>query len=61
MKKALSWITVLAGIWLIIAPWVLTFTESPQAMWNSIVLGIIVGVIGLVEALGGGKQETPTV
>ncbi len=63
MNKTLNWLLVLVGIWLIIAPWVLNFSDNPGAMWNSIIFGVIVGVINLVGALGGGKKEKeePTV
>jgi len=60
MNKTLNWLLVLVGIWLIIAPWVLNFSDNPGAMWNSIIFGVIVGVINLVGALGG-KKEGPAV
>jgi len=43
-----SGINVLAGIWLIISPWVLSFGGHPTAVWNSVILGILV----LLFALG---------
>jgi hypothetical protein len=43
-----SGINVLAGIWLIISPWVLSFGGHPTAVWNSVILGIVV----LLFALG---------
>ena len=54
--KALNWVLVLAGIWLIISPWVLGYNTVTGAMGNNVVLGVIVGVIGLVQALGGKKE-----
>ncbi len=54
--KALNWILVLAGIWLIISPWVLGYNSVTGPMANSVILGVIVGVIGLVQALGGKKE-----
>jgi len=45
-----SWWNVLFGIWLIIAPWVLGFAYLSTATTNSVVLGIIVGILGLVAA-----------
>ncbi len=63
--KILNWISVLVGIWLIISPWVLNFQGMPNATWNSVIFGIIVGIIGLIQSLGGssGKKEesSPTV
>lgn len=46
MKNYL-WIFVLAGIWLIIAPFILGYSTLPQALWNDIILGIIVAVVGI--------------
>ena len=54
--KALNWVLVLAGIWLIISPWVLGYSSLTGAMGNSVILGVIVGVIGLVQALAGKKE-----
>lgn len=54
----LSWINFLLGIWLIIAPFVLGFSESVAATRNSVVLGILVGVFGLWGAIGE-QRQTP--
>ena len=47
----LSGLNVLAGIWLIIAPWVLGYT-SADPRWNDVVFGAIVGVLALVRVGG---------
>ncbi len=47
--KVLSWITVVLGVWLIIAPFVITFPNT-IAMWNSIVVGVIVLVLSWIRA-----------
>lgn len=57
MSKTLSWIEVLSGIWLIIAPWVLGFSAVAGATWDSVVLGLIVSIVGLIGAFG--KKEGP--
>jgi uncharacterized membrane protein len=52
----LSGLNVLAGIWLIIAPWVLGYSgRDPR--WNDVVFGIIVGVIALIRAFGAYREE----
>ncbi|MCD6085961.1 SPW repeat protein [bacterium] len=58
MNKTLSWIEVLAGIWLIISPWVLQFSAEAGATYNSVILGLIVGIIGLVAVFGKGGAKT---
>lgn len=46
----ISGLNVLAGIWLIIAPFVLLY-ENSTARINDIVLGIVIGVFALIRAL----------
>ncbi len=47
--KVLSWITVVLGVWLIIAPFIIT-VPSMVAMWNSIIVGVIVLVLSWIRA-----------
>ncbi len=47
----LSWLNVLAGIWLVIAPWVLAYqTTAPKV--NDVVVGVVVAVTALLVATG---------
>jgi hypothetical protein len=46
-----SGLNVLAGIWLIISPWVLGYTHA-DATWNPVVFGAIVGFFALVRTAG---------
>ena len=48
--QPLSWVNFILGIWLIIAPFALAFAAG-SAMGNSVVLGILVAIFGLVAAL----------
>ena len=47
----LSWINALLGIWMIISPWVYGYasTNTPR-MWNSVIFGIIVLILGVWSA-----------
>ena len=47
----LSWINVLIGIWLIIAPFVLGYNTFTVALWNSIIVGVIVAAFGAWSVL----------
>lgn len=38
-----AWLSVILGIWLILAPFLLNFTGA--ARWNSLVVGIIVAIV----------------
>ncbi|HEX5506529.1 MAG TPA: SPW repeat protein [Thermomicrobiales bacterium] len=46
--RAASGLNVLAGIWLIVAPWVLGYTSS-EAHWNEVIFGIVVGILALIR------------
>jgi len=45
-----SGLNILAGLWLIISPWVLGFAGMQSAMWNDVILGIAVAGIGALRA-----------
>jgi hypothetical protein len=47
----LSWLSALLGLWLIVSPFILGFTGLTTAFWNNIILGIIVAVLGVWNAL----------
>lgn len=51
-----SGLNVLAGIWLIISPFVLGYTGA-DATWNPIVFGAIVGLFALARAGGAYRAE----
>jgi hypothetical protein len=54
--ETLSGLNVIAGIWLIIAPWVLGYSgRDPR--WNDVVFGAIVGVLALIR-ISGAYRET---
>jgi hypothetical protein len=60
LSGATPWASVfnaLVGAWLIISPWVFSFVGQGW-MWNSIVLGIIVLVLGAWSALAGFTSTT---
>jgi hypothetical protein len=42
-----EWITLMIGLWLIIAPFALHFTDQRVAMWNQTIVGVVVGVVAL--------------
>lgn len=44
-----SGLDVLAGIWLLISPFVLAFGNAGAAMANNVVLGIVIGIIALIR------------
>lgn len=50
-----SGLNVLAGVWLIISPWIVGY-EDADALWNPIAFGAIVTTLGLARAAGAFRQ-----
>lgn len=47
----LSWINAVLGLWVLLSPWILGFSEFDVATGNNIILGIIVIVLASWSAL----------
>jgi hypothetical protein len=58
----LSWLNLVLGAWLFVSPWVLAFTGDSAALWNNVIMGAIVFVLGGWSALAApsGKGSVPT-
>lgn len=39
-----EWTNLLVGLWLVIAPFSLHFTDQQGAMWNQIIVGVLVSI-----------------
>jgi hypothetical protein len=46
-----SGVDALVGIWLIVAPWVLGFSDVPSAMWTDISVGTTIMLVALLRIL----------
>ena len=55
-EKLASGLNVLAGLWLIISPWVL-HDQTQQAYTNNVILGIVIAVLAAIRA-GGAYRAT---
>jgi hypothetical protein len=40
-----EWANLVLGLWLVASPWVLGFTANVNAMWTSVVLGLLVAAV----------------
>jgi uncharacterized membrane protein HdeD (DUF308 family) len=54
---ATEWLTVLFGVLLFVAPWVLTYTERVGASWTSWVVGVIAVLLGGSVILTGNRMH----
>lgn len=54
-----EWINVVAGLWVLISPFVLGFVGSAAAMWTSVIIGAAVALLAAVELwmLGGHQHQ----
>jgi hypothetical protein len=46
-----EWVSVALGAWLLVSPWLLGFAATSTALWNQLVVGLIVGALALWSAL----------
>lgn len=46
---AASAINVILGLWLIISPWIFAYTLMTGALWNSIIVGVIIVIVALIH------------
>ncbi|MBE3583818.1 MAG: SPW repeat protein [Limnochordaceae bacterium] len=44
-----GWINVLLGVWLIVSPFILGYRDVPAALWNGIIVGVIVAVLSYLQ------------
>ncbi len=55
-----SWMNVFLGIWLIIAPFVLGYSNVSTPLWNDIILGILIAVMAWTSATSARRRLPPT-
>ncbi len=48
--RVANWINFLIGLWLVMAPFLVWFTDLSNAMWSSIVIGVALMLVSLAEA-----------
>lgn len=49
--KNCGWLCVIAGIWLILAPFILGYSANVAALWNDIILGLAILAVGAYVCL----------
>lgn len=50
-REGASWTNVVLGVWLLVAPFALGYAATAAAMWNDIVIGLVVVVLGAWSAV----------
>lgn len=51
---AVSWLNVILGVWLVVAPLVLDYAAAPPLLWNAIIVGLLLIVLSWRSATAGG-------
>lgn len=54
-----EWLAVLFAAWLIVSPWILGYGAFTTAIWNQIVVGIVVLVLALWSAYAERREHKP--
>lgn len=49
--KGLSLVNFVLGLWLIVAPFALHYGDITIAMWNNVIVGIVVAIFTIYRAL----------
>lgn len=44
-----NWVNVLFGIWVIISPFMVQFSQLPAAVWNNVITGIVIALLALIR------------
>jgi len=47
--KEMKWVTVILGVVLFLAPFVLGYSDDSGALWTSLVLAVVIAILGYVE------------
>ncbi len=55
--KTLDWLNALVGLWLLISPFVMSYTSLTAPLYNDIIVGIIVIILGAWAALTVERQH----
>ena len=51
--KQVFWVEFTMGIWVVVSPWVLGFSEIVPALWSCTISGVLIAVISLWQLFGG--------
>lgn len=58
--KNLNWAQLVFGIWIIISPWILGFSEIDTALWNNMIIGISISISALWQLFDAKPQISST-
>jgi hypothetical protein len=56
-----EWVSLILGAWLIISPFVLGFSDITPALWNTVIMGLLVGgdaIWSVIDMRGHKRRHT---
>lgn len=57
--RASSWFIAALGLWTLITPFVLHYREVPMAMWNNVIVGVLVAGVAIFTAMSKPSGRLP--
>jgi len=55
-----EWTNLIAGIWLLLSPWIFKYASQPGLLWNSVSFGLAVAVLAGFALPIAQKMKTPS-
>lgn len=52
MSKWIAWIELILGLWVLISPWILGFAGLGTALWNNVIMGVLLAIFALWSLFG---------
>jgi len=53
----MGWIPMILGLWLIVAPFLLRYSNVRNAFWNDIIIGAIIAITSWVALTQAGRER----
>lgn len=53
-----SWLVAVAGLWLVVSPFIFGFTQ-PEVLWNEIIVGVVIAGLSLWRGIASTPLHTP--
>ncbi len=51
-----EWLDLIVGLWLVISPWILGFSDTPMLLWNALLCGAVIAVMSGWTAMDAGRE-----
>jgi hypothetical protein len=58
-ERGPAWINLLVGIWMFISPWVLGYAVVTPALWNALIVGLLLAIVALARMSGQRSSVRP--